>query len=288
MGYIEVQAVLNQEPRGIPMHSLHGDDEQQSQLAADLVFLKEIMRQAEIFNLSFQRAWTRGINTKTSMHDLQVLADIQSALFASIIIRRILSPEAVRKHPKHASAKATRNYALDRASRLKKHLHLSDDHPILTVAGVRDSYEHIDERIDALTISGAASITDWVISDGLGFSTIPNKERVHHRLRVFYPGGGVLFYDDQLIDLYALDIELMALRKEASPPVLALLTLEAMSGSWLMGSSVAVHLIPPETVPERYEEWLRCRRKLGESVDYRGGLYMPTSGNAETAPTDGQ
>lgn len=276
MGYIEVHASINREPRGFPMHSVIGADEEKTALAADLVFLKELVRQSTIFNRSFERAWARAIDPSTSMQDLEVLSDIQSALFASIIVRRILSPEGVMKHPQHGSRRQSQEYADARASRLTKLLEVAEDSPILAVAGVRNSYEHIDERIDVLTAGEAASITDWAISDGLGLSTIRGEPGVHHRLRVFYPAGGVLFYDDQLIDLYHLDIEMLALRMIAQP-VIGHLADSAFRETWRFGRSHAVYLIPPEAMPDRYEKWVEARSGLGEPFKTSVPLHIPTT-----------
>jgi hypothetical protein len=117
MGLIEVNAQINDDARSVPMHSLTGPDGAGAELAADHLFLKEIIRQATIFNVAFGRAWRRAVDPATPYQDVEVLADIQSALFAAIITRRILSPEWVKKHPKHDSRTVSQRWANNRALR---------------------------------------------------------------------------------------------------------------------------------------------------------------------------
>ena len=158
------------------MYSLTGPNGAGTELAADRLFLKEIVRQATVFNIAFERAWLRAINPATPYQDLEVLADIQSALFAAIITRRVLSPEGVKKHPRHDRRADSQRWADDRAARLRAHLGIRQDSPIFAVTDVRNSYEHIDERIDVLTTGGdAASVTDWSISDGTAFTTLRDE-----------------------------------------------------------------------------------------------------------------
>lgn len=275
MGLIEVRAKVNDDARNVPMHSLAGQNGAGTELAADRLFLKEIVRQSTVFNIAFERAWLRAINPATPYQDVEVLADIQSALFAAIITRRILSPEGVKKHPRHDHRADSQRWADERAARLREHLGIRQESPIIAVTDVRNSYEHIDERIDVLTTGGdAASVTDWSISDGTAFNTIRDESGVHHRLRVFYPAGGVLFYDNQLIDLYHLDLEMLALRTSAESGALPALTSAGTSQDWLFGATQVVHLMSPDRVRPRYEDWVRSRTGLGEpiSTDFHGAV----------------
>lgn len=270
MGHVEVHACINNATRSTPMHSVRGPDGLQTELASDLIFVKEIVRQATIFNLSFERAWTKGIDPSTPMDDLGVLADIQSGLFAAIITRRILSPERVRKHSHHPAQAVSQAYADSRGARLRALLAIKEGSPILNVTDVRNSYEHIDERIDELTSGPAASVTDWAISDGLGFKTRVGETEAHHRLRIFYPAGGIVFYDDALIDLYALDLQLLEIRATVAPPVLDHLSAQALLNSWVFGSSQVEHLLPPDNIAERQTQWAEARETLGSPIRPNG------------------
>jgi hypothetical protein len=265
MGLIEVVASVDDDPRGIPMHSLAGQGGEGRELAVDRLFLKEVVRQATMFNVAFERAWLRAVDTGTPYQDLLVLADVQSALFAAIIIRRILKPEGVRKHPQHSKQAESQQYADERGLRLRMQLGLNEGSPIFTVRELRNSYEHIDERIDALSLGDAASVSDWSISDGKGFRTVQESSGVHHRLRVFYPAAGVLFYDDEFIDLYHLDLEMMSVRLQAESAI-DQLSDPASRQPWLFGGSQLVHLVEPKRVQTRHREWMDSRAGLGGPI----------------------
>lgn len=274
MGLVEVAANVDRDPRDIPMHSLTGQGGEGRELAVDRLFLKEVVRQTTMFNVAFERAWLRAVDTDTPYQDLLVLADVQSALFAAIITRRILRPERVRKHPQHSNQAASQQYADERGLRLRMQLGINESSPIFAVTDLRNSYEHIDERIDALSLGDAASLSDWSISDGKGFRTIRESSGVHHRLRVFYPAAGVLFYDDEFIDMYHLDLEMMSLRSQAESAIDKQSALTSRQ-SWLFGGSQVVHLVEPKRVQTRHKEWLDARAGLGGPIKTEFVIRFP-------------
>lgn len=266
MSLIEVRAQVDGDPRGIPMNSLAGQGGEGRDLAVDRLFLKEVVRQATMFNVAFERAWLRAVDTGTPYQDLLVLSDLQSALFSAIITRRILKPDPrVMKHPQHTRQAVSQQHADERGLRLRRQLGIEESSPVFTVTDLRNSYEHFDERIDALSLGDAASVSDWSISDGKGFRTIRESPGAHHRLRVFYPAAGVLFYDDEFIDLYHLDLEMMSLRMRADGEIMKQSAVVSRQ-SWVLGGSQTVHFVEPKTVQTRHEQWMDSRAGLGEPI----------------------
>lgn len=109
--------------------------------------------------------------------------------------------------------------ANDRAIRLRRYVDLPDpaetNSPIYDVREVRDAMEHIDERWDRVT-HGAdpASVADWYVSAGLLLLAPTSGEQTQtpRGLRAFVPEAGTLFFGATSLDMFRLDLDMLALR----------------------------------------------------------------------------
>ena len=160
--------------RRIPVHSTWGHDEETTEKPRLLFYLRQVERQAEIYNACLPQAVTAALRpggvTDAFRH-------IQSAMFAAIVMNPLLSYNDNPGYKGWPGEKAeAKQAALDalqwRASKLRQLLGLSDiseDEVLLfQVREVRNSLEHVDERIDlALHSEDVASLADWYISVGL-------------------------------------------------------------------------------------------------------------------------
>jgi hypothetical protein len=90
--------------------------------------------------------------------------------------------------------------------------------PILTLYDVRDSVEHIDERIDiALAAPAVDSLSDCYLSDGL---PVVSPEHATPRrdasgLRAFNPTTGLLHFDRSKLNMFVLDLHMITLLHNA-------------------------------------------------------------------------
>jgi hypothetical protein len=190
-------------PRRIPVQSVKGPIPGDETLRL-LFCLVEIERQAEIFSQSLDDAISEAIDRGNTM---PAWRHIQSAMFAAIIVNRFVR---IRK--------AT-NSTADRRARLRGLLALPDFQAstlwVDKVANVRNSLEHVDERFDlAFETPGVTSLADWYLWDDF-FLTPPEgtpSGAYKAGLRAFHPEAGLLLFDRESLDLFALDIGMVKLR----------------------------------------------------------------------------
>ncbi|MEL7977399.1 hypothetical protein AAG589_16170 [Isoptericola sp. F-RaC21] len=145
----------------------------------------------------------------------EVWSHLQGALFAGIILARMFDPK-IPSPPRKASkvqrdAQLARKEAGElRALELRTLLDVASDSPLITIRQVRDSIEHIDERIDELVAAGnVASVSDFGVVVGGRFADhhgddvdAKGSTLRHVPLRQFAPDMGVLFFRDKHIDLF--------------------------------------------------------------------------------------
>jgi hypothetical protein len=245
--------------RPTPVQSLHYEDAASSEAARDLVFLDELDRQAEIATHNITDAIERGLHVE-HVRDRQTWSLLQGALFAAMIVARILKPRDVRSYP-GLSDKESREYAERRGKRLRSLLEIDKNSALFKVEIVRNSFEHFDHRLEERFIAGAQSLSDWYITDGTAFMT-PERPNgpTSVGLRVFFPAGGELYFDRERLDLFALDIALLDLRQQV-------LTARQRLKAQLRGRGLFVghpyHLMTAEAVRSRREQWLRLRAEAG-------------------------
>jgi hypothetical protein len=211
----------NPGPRRIPINTLRGPNDQVTEHFRQLPYLRELKRQATIFNDNVENAWRRALGPTNAPDDLAVWASLQAALFAAIVVQRLLRPSkgSVRKQPHHSTRGESQALADARGERLRTLLEVPDNAIFFTVTKIRDAFEHVDERYDGIMRDDVVGFSDWYITDGMASVTLrpsdrdPTPEHVSHGLRVFFPAAGALYFDDNMVDLYLLDLAMLDMRE---------------------------------------------------------------------------
>lgn len=181
------------------VRSLKSQTNEGTDAARTLAYFQELARQATIYNVCHERARRRALDPATSQDDALVWADLQGSLFGQ-----------VRKHGHRNQAEA-RCFADERGQRLRNLLAVPDGAPFLAVSSLRDSFERVDERLDALMRPSVASVAGCYIPDGLMIETASEAEVSCYALRVYMPARGIPYFDQQTLNLYALDIGMLDL-----------------------------------------------------------------------------
>lgn len=259
--------------RYIPISSLLGPSNARTDSLRVELYLTELDRQATMVNDGIVAAWQRAMMRGTSGQDSRVWADLQGALFAAIVVARLLRPLTVKKvYPGHASRGESQRYAKDRGDRLCKLLEVPDDAYFFRVAAVRNAFEHIDERLDSVIASGAASVSDWYISDGLASRTSGADKPdgpVGYGLRVFFPAAGTLYFDDEILDLYRLDAAMLDLRDAIPKALERLHEAVGVGAGYNCFSGRLVPLLSEAQVDGRLKAWMKHRVERGHPVNVR-------------------
>ncbi|SKC76240.1 hypothetical protein [Krasilnikoviella flava] len=145
----------------------------------------------------------------------EVWSHLQGAMFAGIILARMFDPKIPGPPRKASKAQrdaqiARKNAGERRAVQLRTLLDVAKDSPLITIRKVRDSIEHLDERIDELVAAGnVASVSDFGVVVGGRFADhhgddvdATGSTLRHVPLRQFAPDMGVLFFRDTHLDLF--------------------------------------------------------------------------------------
>ncbi|GIE32271.1 hypothetical protein Ait01nite_053160 [Actinoplanes italicus] len=188
-----------------------------------LFYLGEVERQAEIFNEEIEDAIGSALREDDSV---RVWRHLQAAMFAGIVVSRMVTLGPDPKPDgwpgtKSEGRKAAKMAAEWRVRELRRVLALPDSEDgtlIYKVKTLRDSLEHIDERMDlALYSTNVPSISDWYLSDGhfLGPAEDVDGNETLAGLRAFFPEGGVAIFHKTLFDVFLLDIDMLRLRHNA-------------------------------------------------------------------------
>lgn len=263
------------------MRSLKGQTEIATEALRDGLYLDELERQAVIVNSNIVFAWRKAIGG-CSPTDPGVWAALQAALFAAIVVQRVLHPGTVRRYPRHQRQRESQDFADLRAERLRQRLGVAADTVLLRVKSVRDSFEHVDERLDQLMTPDAISLSDWYISSGRALVTPDPPSESSSRgygLRVFFPEGGLLYFGSEALDLYALDLAMLRIRAAVG---VARKELRRMApGRNIFGGGQLVDLMPDEQVQRRAAGWLTDREGLGYGLGLRL-IEHPESGSSDT------
>lgn len=251
----------------IPIQSVAGADTSETDLLKLLFCLVEIERQAEIFNCSLEDA----IHAALEVDEVDdVWRHIQSALFAAIIVRRFISPGDPRPFEgtgSRAERKRRARAAQDwRITNLRQLLGISDesaDNPLFQVKEVRNSLEHIEERIDAAYDSaGTVSISDWYLADGLFIASLEEaggELGSAGGMRGFDPESGLLMFDREAFSLFALDIEMLKMRHNAREAQIELMTKRRERATF---GNLQLRPSRGSGSPQLIEKWRRQRTEL--------------------------
>jgi hypothetical protein len=254
--------------RRIPLQSVRGADEETTDLLRLVFYLVEVERQAEVFNLSFADAMKYGLETGAST---ETWRHLQSAMFAAIVVNRMVSREQ-RPHPwpgKHGEGarKLAADAAKWRASKLRALLGLSDsdgDAPIFSVRKIRDSLEHVDERLDMALHSGVFSLSDWYVSNGWLLVSVEQSAVVSPKagLRAFCPEAGLVFFDRDTLDMFKLDRDMLGLRHNAREAQQELI--DQLRGRQQFGGDAQVVQVAP-SLWDRRKPWRADRAEIERS-----------------------
>jgi hypothetical protein len=264
--------------RRVPIRSLKGQTEEATEALRDGLYLDELERQAVIVNSNIVFAWRRAMGD-CSPTDPDVWAALQAALFAAIVVQRVLRPGRVRRYRHHQTQRESQDFAECRGRRLRELLGVTAEASLLRVQGVRDPFEHVDERLDQLMTPETISLSDWYISTGKalvtpGASSGSGLSSGGYGLRVFFPAGGVLYFDSEALDLYALDIAMLQIREAINAARGSLQ--QKVRGRNVFGGSQLVDLLPEDHVQQRAAGWLADRDERGHGLGVR--LVMPPDG----------
>lgn len=201
------------------MTSLRGPNDAATEALRLRLYVDELDFQAGIALDAFGRAWIAA--HQAAADEDAVWADLQSALFAGIIIDRMIRPSRnVRADPDgHFTRADAAAEAEGRAKALRELLKIPDDPSdgsprILYFSPVRHGMEHIDSRFDGLVLKRVMSISDRCISDdGKYFRTYDDGSGTAGvNFRVFIPAAGLLIFDGEHLDMFMLDHHLLALK----------------------------------------------------------------------------
>ena len=253
-----------------PLYSLNGQTDESTDALRLIMYLRELERQARIATRAFGRAWRAAM---TEHHDVEdVWADLQSCMFAAIIIERILKPKRGSIWAKAGLDKeAAAEHAERRAARLLELLGAPDDLSALQVSTVRHPLEHVDERLDEVALRGYATVSDWYISDTCVVAQTPPPETGYAEastgLRVFVPSNGLLLFGRQVLDMYALDAVLLSIR-DAVPGVLDELMVPDRN---LFGSAQLT--VYDQDRQSRFRRFLEIRAAAGDPIDLTGLVW---------------
>ncbi|GGH94698.1 hypothetical protein ACFFGR_02620 [Arthrobacter liuii] len=252
------------------MRSLSGGTPETTEALWLDAFLVEIQRQAELGSRYIKRAWTRAMAEGTPSNDTMVWGDLQAALFAAIVVQRILQPGPVRQHPR-ATKESRQQHADYRGSRLRELLRVDDSWPLFLAKDVRDACEHFDEKLDAVVLDGMVSLVDWHIShDGKMLQTPPRPvegQKMAADLRCFYPRGGLLRFSARYtLDIFNLDVAFLNLLEDDGVERVRTALREGIQGPMVFGSTQYVYLMSEENEDLRVKEWMDVRETAGVPV----------------------
>ncbi|MFC8798018.1 hypothetical protein ACFT1B_33520 [Streptomyces griseoincarnatus] len=194
-------------------------------ISADDYYLSSCVNQARLALYHLDRLWAiEGTpadltvwHERRTLGDLPVWAELQGFVTAAIILNRFLKPKPIPPKGATGPRKAElKSQASKRAKRLRELLEVEDDSPLFTIEAVRHSYEHIDERIDALVTAGDVwSLSDWYISEDLYLLSVSEiearsqgQEGRHENVRYFAPFVGLLVFGEDEIDLFQVEAAL--------------------------------------------------------------------------------
>jgi hypothetical protein len=248
------------------MRSIQGGSEESTQALRLQFYLDELKRQSEIASSSLTRGWIRAVQPDVAEDDAAVWGDLQSALFAAIVIRRILDPAGVSFKPKetHNIRQAA---AKRRGAKLRELLQITESSALLKVANVRDSFEHFDERLDGVFLNKRASLVDWRISeDGIRVKTPRDTDvPAGEALRQFFPASGTLHFGDTDLDLFALDRALLELSEKVTRASEELAPSKV--GPYTYGLFDKEYFDLPDRANARVRDWFNFRAKHGNPIN---------------------
>jgi hypothetical protein len=201
------------------MYAFRGASDASTAALQDQMYLCELHRQATIFDSSLHAAMVSALVTDDVD---ECWRHLQGALFAAVVVIRLIKPTATQKWGLR-SANETKAIAHARAKRLRELVGLPEpgqqDMALYQLRSLRNAMEHVDERLDHIADASIGSLSDWYLSGGTVFMRDATSQTAPLGLRSFDPTAGVLIVDDQMLDLFQLDIEMLKLRMNATEAI---------------------------------------------------------------------
>lgn len=247
----------------LPLRAFAGETPEATASLRSFYYLDEVDRQAAIFNASFEDAMNAALADDTE----NCWRHLQSALFAAIVVNRLIDPRLNQRGWAQTSAAEARTIAMARGRRLRQLLWLPDPSdqstPLYMVSKVRDSMEHIDERLDrVLNDEADMSVSDWYISDGRLMVRLPgigDGDPTPAGMRAFVPRIGRLYFNAQALDMFGLDRDMVTLRHHVIEAKAELH--HQMKGRFTFGGSNLVEIPGMPQGLELVEAWRTERGK---------------------------
>lgn len=267
----------------VPLQPIVGPTQAVTDALRLRVFLYEIDRQADLFNRSLADA------LGAAAHDdpADAWRHVQSAVFAAIIVYRLVTNDQGRGSPGW-TRKQAREAAEWRVRELRRALILPDrettpEWPVYQVAQVRDSLEHVDERLDrAVRSPGIHSISDWYLSGGSLIVTPEggtNSPGAMAGLRAFVAPAGLLCFDTTVLDMFSLDIEMLNLRNNVKEALVD--EAPTVNGRLLYGGGQWTRISSDE-IATRWQSW--ATRRADVSAEFGGEVPAIPRAVAESPP----
>jgi hypothetical protein len=247
----------------LPLRAFAGETPEATAALRSSYYLDEVDRQAAIFNASFGDAMNAAFADDTE----NCWRHLQSSLFAAIVVNRLIDPRPNQRGWAQTSTANARTIAMARGRRLRQLLWLPDPSdqstPLYMVSKVRDSMEHIDERLDrVLNEEADMSVSDWYISDGRLIVRLPgigDADPTPAGMRAFVPRIGRLYFNAQALDMFGLDRDMVTLRHHVIEAKAELH--HQMKGRFTFGGSSLVEIPGMPQGLEVVEAWRTERRK---------------------------
>lgn len=174
------------------------------QLLQDLFYLGELAQQADLFDRCFAGA----MDSVRRDDVVDVWRHLQGALFAGVIVNRLLRSEGARDQ----------RLADPRATRLRECVGLHEvESPILKLHELRNDLEHFDERLDLrFADPNTVSLADFYLSDGFYLMSGAGPHgHTFAGLRAFNPALGLLHFDHKSLNMFILDLDMLRLKHNA-------------------------------------------------------------------------
>ncbi|MBM0258963.1 hypothetical protein JNW89_21525 [Micromonospora sp. 4G55] len=118
-------------------------------------------------------------------------------------------------------------------------------------------------------MGGAECFSDWYITDRYRFKTPPTNQTPSKAvgIRVFYPAGGILFFEDKQLHLFELEVELLELRVKIADKQRELKA--RFAGRALGGGHVLEQVMDDVRQQQRFMEWQHLRAEALEDLAKR-------------------
>lgn len=253
--------------RGAVIYSIQAEDAEATRGLQMRFYLMELDRQAEICSEGIGDALRCAVGDNGHR---EAWRHLQGALFAGIVVHRLLTGAGAQGRgwrwlPARERRDAARAAASARATALRSVIQLKavEGTALAQLRNIRDSLEHVDERIDErMSAPDVRSLADWYITDGL---LMASEDGQGSGLRALDPEMGLLYFNLNALDLFSLDLFMLTVRANAQD-ALENFRSTAPKGARYRFAGQAWQLV---SQPERQHDWQSKRKALTDSLAER-------------------